>query len=112
RGPTMIRILAVAEGVTSGEERNTDFDLSNNFADLPVDVKTQPELSVSQRGPTPSPFPGAPFDVNVTATNSGDTDAIGVVIALWGGNASAFSQWLGYLDDQTVPAMQSKNFTV
>src|SRR3990170_3531677 len=59
-GPNVTVTIArgETEGVTSGEERNTDFALPNSFAALPVDVKTQPELSVSQRVPTPSPFPG------------------------------------------------------
>jgi len=86
-GPMTIRIRANASGTPGADpvlRRNFDYDYadpnSDNFVDNPFTVATQPQLSLSVVPPLPSPFRGQRFNLTVNLTNSGQTEAFGVVV--------------------------------
>jgi ribosomal protein L40E len=89
-GNQTIRIRANATGSPSLDPnlyRNFDYDyadaLSDNFADKVYNVRTEPDLSITiTTAPPPSPFRGELFDLAVDITNSGQTEAFDIDVAI------------------------------
>ncbi|MBI4416317.1 MAG: hypothetical protein HY557_04980 [Euryarchaeota archaeon] len=82
-GSQTIRVRVTAAGGPSPDNfRNWDFDLTDNYADRTLSVITQPELTVAASGAPPSPFRNQAFNLNLTLTNTGQTTATGIVVAV------------------------------